>query len=229
VSEASPRATRIAPPRWRDTRLVLGVLLVLTSVVVGARVFAAAGRYTTVYLAASALVPGEHLSAADLSVGRVRFGTGGQAYIAATGPPPVGYLVNRFVGAGELVPLAALSSSRAAAAQSRLVTVPVSTGHLPGDLAHGDLVDVYVTAKVGGGAAVPPPTLVIAAVPVDAVAGDSESLAGAAATAVVLAVPVDQVASIVHAVESGVIDLVVVPPSAAERLVPAATPSASPR
>src|SRR5687768_14738118 len=34
----SPTARRLALPRWLDTRLVLGVLLVLVSVLVGARV-----------------------------------------------------------------------------------------------------------------------------------------------------------------------------------------------
>src|SRR5881275_346527 len=34
---ASGRAARLAPPRWLDTRLVLGILLVLFAVVAGAR------------------------------------------------------------------------------------------------------------------------------------------------------------------------------------------------
>lgn len=37
---SSPAARRIGRPRWRDTRLLAGVLLVLLSVVLGARVVA---------------------------------------------------------------------------------------------------------------------------------------------------------------------------------------------
>ncbi len=40
----SPKAGRLATPGWVDGRLVLGVLLVLVSVVVGARVLSAADR-----------------------------------------------------------------------------------------------------------------------------------------------------------------------------------------
>src|SRR4051794_35749108 len=41
---ASPAATRLSLPRWLDARIALGVLLVLLSVVAGARVFASADR-----------------------------------------------------------------------------------------------------------------------------------------------------------------------------------------
>lgn len=40
----SPAARRLASPRWLDGRLVLGVLLVLASVLVGARLLSSADR-----------------------------------------------------------------------------------------------------------------------------------------------------------------------------------------
>jgi hypothetical protein len=213
-SLASPRATRLAAPSWLDARLALGVLLVLVAVVAGARVFATADDMTSVYVAAHDLVPGQHVAPGDLAVGRVHLdGQGGSYVAAAAAGPPVGYVVTRFVGANEFVPAAALSAQ--AAADSRFVTVPVQPGHLPGELGRGDRVDVYLTPKAAAGAVVRPPRLVLSAVPVEAREGGARTFSGDASLAVVLAVPQPDVAALVQAVESGTIDLVVVPPAVA--------------
>jgi hypothetical protein len=225
VSDASPPARRLVTPRWLDARLVLGVLLVLVAVVTGAHVFATAGRYSTVYVARRALVPGERLDESDLQVGRVHFAGGADAYISATGAPPVGYLVTRYVAANELVPIAALSSASAATTVVRLVAVGVAQDHLPGDLGHGDLVDVYVTPKGAAGSSVPPPTRVLSAVPVDSADDGSESVSEGSSVTVVLAVPPSRVADLIHAAESGAIDLVRVPPAAAGSPLPSPAPT----
>jgi hypothetical protein len=213
VSElASPRAARIAPPRWLDARLVLGVLLVLVAVVAGARVFATADVTTPVYAAAHELVPGEHLRAGDLAVVHVQLHGAGGRYVAAGSAAPIGYVVTRVVGAGELVPVGALAGA-AAVGRTRQVTVPVQPGHLPDDLARGDLVDVYVTAKPASGQQVPAPALVVAAVAVEDREGGARTFSGSSTVAVVLSVPVGDVTPLVRAVESGSIDLVRVPPA----------------
>jgi hypothetical protein len=217
----SPAASRIATPRWLDLRLVVGVLLVLISVVVGARVLASADHYARVYVARHALVPGQQLSASDVEVGRVRLYGQGESYVSADGSPPVGYLVKRYVGAGEFVPVEALSRN-GAAPDTRLVTVPVAAGHLPSGLGRGDLVDVYVTVKGAAGAPPADPQLVIAAVPVESRDGGSRGFASSSAIAVVVSVPADRVGDVVHAVESGAIDLVRVPRDAAVAVSPAA-------
>jgi hypothetical protein len=226
VSDVSPRASRLATPRWLDVRLVVGVLLVLLAVLAGARIFAADGRYTEVYVARHLLVPGEHLAAGDLSVGQVRFSGEGGSYISAAGQPPVGYLVTRYVGPGEFVPIAALSATAAAATASRFVTVPVAPGHLPGDLAHGDLVDVYLTPKEGSEAKVPAPIEVLSSAVVDSYDAGSSTLSGGSTVSVVLAVPTGLVAAVVHAVESGTLDLVRVPAAAAGTAPSPASPPA---
>jgi hypothetical protein len=225
--DAPARATRLGAPRWRDGRLLLGVLLVLVAVVVGARVFASADRETAVYVASHPLVPGEHLAAGDLAVGHVRFNGEGGRYVAAGGPAPVGYVVTRFVGAHELVPLTALSAAEPAVVASRFVTVPVEPGHLPGDLGHGDLVDVYLTPKSVAGSEVPDPRLVASAVPVDSSDAGSRGFSGTATESVVLSVPSDLVRAIVHAVESGTIDLARVPVAESGPVGPAASPAAA--
>jgi hypothetical protein len=206
---ASSRAVRVAVPRWLDARLVLGVLLVALSVAAGARVFTAADNLTAVYVAAHDLVPGEHVTAGDLAVSHVRLRGQSGLYIAATAPP-VGYVVNRYVAAHELLPVGALATA-SAAQRGRFVTVPVQPGHLADTLTRGELVDVYLTPKSAAGQAVPAPVLVLAGVPVESRSGGTRTFSASSAFSVVLSVPVDRVAAIVHAVESGTIDLVTVP------------------
>ena len=210
----SPRATRTAIPRWLDGRLAVGVLLVLVAVVVGARVFASAGTMTPVFVAAHDLVAGQHVGPGDLAVGHVRLDGQGSYYLSARSGPPEGYVVTRFVGAHEFVPANALSAT-AVGNGSRLVTVPVQPGHLSADVARGALVDVYLTPKTGAGVAVPAPQVVLSAVPVESRDGGTGSFSASSTVSVVLAVPADDVAAVVHAVESGTIDLVALPPTAA--------------
>ena len=148
---ASPRARRLTPPGWLDGRLVLGVLLVLVSVVVGARVLAGADRSELVWAAASDLAAGSQLTEGDLVPVRVRLFDTGPSYLSADGPPPVGYLVSRGVGAGELVPEQSLTPP-GADVDVRLVTVPVEAGHYPPALAEDQRVDLWVTPAPPGGA-----------------------------------------------------------------------------
>jgi hypothetical protein len=221
---ASPRAVRLATPRWLDARLALGVLLVALSVAAGARVFTAADNLTSVYVAAHDLVPGQHVGADDLVVSHVRLRGQSGLYIAAAASPPVGYVVTRFVGAHELVPVAALAGA-AIVAHSRFVTVPVQPGHLSDALARGDLVDVYLTGKSAAGQSVPDPVLVLAGVAVESRSGGTRTFSASSSFSVVLAVPTDKVAALVHAVESGTIDLVTVPSTEAGRAPAPATDS----
>lgn len=211
----SPRAVRLAAPRWLDARLVLGVLLVLVAIAAGARVFASADKFSQVLVAKHDLVPGERISAGDLTVGRVRLDGQGSLYVSA-GSAPVGYVVTRYVGAHEFVPAGALSAAAPQDADVRLVTVPVAPGHLPSAIGRGTLVDLYLTPKAAAGAAVPSPVLVLANVAVQSRDGGARTFGGDNTLSVLLAVPSDRVADVVHAVESGTIDLVAVPTGAAE-------------
>lgn len=164
---ASPRAKRLTPPRWLDGRLVLGVLLVLVSVVVGSRVLASADRSELVWAAASDLTAGSQLGPGDLVAVRVRLFDSGPSYLRAHGDPPVGYLVRRGIGAGELLPEQALARPEVDV-DFRLVTVPVEAGHYPPTLAEDQRVDLWVTPELAGG----PPS-------VDAAPGAAAAVPGA--------------------------------------------------
>jgi hypothetical protein len=146
VSEppASPGASRLATPSWLDTRLVLGVLLVLVSVVVGARVLSAADRSTLVWAASKDLSAGSQLSAGDLEPVRVRLFDGLEARYVPADQSPTGLLLERGLEGGELLPRQGLLSPQEEV-DLRLVTVPVEGSRFPLGLAADQQVDVWLT------------------------------------------------------------------------------------
>lgn len=202
----SPAATRLAAPRRVDGRLALGVLLVLVSVLVGARVLSSADRSQQVWVATRELPAGTVLGAGDLQRGRVRLLERSGLYAAVGAQPPVGYVVRRTVGRGELLPVGALGKPDDPVTV-RQVTVPTAAGHLPPDLRRGDRVDVYVTPADKGGS----PRLVLEGVLVQG----TTNLGGLAASSqdrpVVLSVGPDDVLALVTAVGQGRLDLVRLP------------------
>jgi hypothetical protein len=68
-------------------------------------------------------------------------------YVGAGSSPPVGYVVRRGLGAGELLPQGALNSPERDA-EVRLVTVPVEAGHYPPTLRDDQRVDLWVTPQL---------------------------------------------------------------------------------
>ena len=219
---ASPKAARLASPSWLDTRLVLGVLLVLVSVVVGAQVLSAADRSSFVLVATRDLAVGTTLAPGDLVREQVRLEDGqvdSRLLEADEDDAYVGFVTRRPLDAREFVPLAALR--RAGDVDERQFALNVEPGHAPPDLDGGDSVDVYVTPEVDGGPAVAPSAspspglsatrarLVLQGVTVEAAGGDDEGLGGSAESSeVVLNVAPAQVLTLVSAVAEGRIDLV---------------------
>jgi Flp pilus assembly protein CpaB len=207
---ASPRAQRTGRPRWVDARLITGVLLVLVSVIVGARIIAASDSSEPVWLAAHDLAAGKQLSADDLTRGRAHlFGQHG-IYVSAKTPPPTGYVLTRPIGKGELLPVAAVAPP-GQSPQFRLVTLQVASLRVPLHLGAGDRVDVYVTPRATGTQS-QPSRLVYAAAVVQSVNSGSHGLtADSADTAVVLQIPPTEVANVLAGIHTGDVDLVLVP------------------
>ncbi|MBB3086086.1 SAF domain-containing protein [Geodermatophilus sabuli] len=195
---AGPVPRRVRPPRWLDLRLVLGVLLVLGSVLLGARVVAAADATVPVWSAAGDLAAGTVLTAADLVSVDVRLdGTAG-AYLAA-GTKPEGRTLARAVRAGELVPRASLEEP----AELVQLALPVQAGYVPPGLVRGQVVDVYAVADPTVGAGGPSDvSLVVGAAPVQAISGRAEGVLSTATTTVqvVVSVPVDRAPAVLGAI-----------------------------
>ena len=144
---SGPAPRRVRPPRWLDLRLVLGVLLVLGSVLLGARVVSAADATVPVWAASADLASGTKVSVDDLVAVDVRLDSAAKAYLS-TSERPDGWLLSRAVRAGELLPYSALEET------SDLVQIalPVQAGYVPPALARGQLIDVYAVADPAAGA-----------------------------------------------------------------------------
>jgi len=223
----SPPARRLERPRWLDPRLVVGMLLVLASIAVGARVVAAAEQGDLVWSAARDLPAGTTLQIDDLTATSVRLSGSTSQYVDASIAPPAGYLLVRDVTAGELVPAAAMTSTEQVSTR-RLVSVPVAPNHFPSGLTRGHRVDVYVTATALPGALAPTgadetagedttsgePDRVLANAAVSEVTGGSDGFApSSGSVGVVLEVAADDAPALVAAVAAGTIQLVRVPDS----------------
>ncbi|WP_163553253.1 SAF domain-containing protein [Candidatus Frankia alpina] len=139
----SPPARRLTRRRWRDSRLLIGVLLVLVSVVVGARLFALADSTRQWVVAKSALPAGHVVVAGDLTTVSARLddATSDRYYPGDRLRDLTGATLARPVDAGELVSGADFAGRNTQS--TRLVPVIVKAGRLPA-LEPGAHVDVYV-------------------------------------------------------------------------------------
>lgn len=195
-----PVPRRIRPPRWLDLRLLLGVLLVLGSVLLGARVVGSADATVPVWAASADLAAGTELAADDLVAVDVRLDEAAGAYLSAS-TRPAGRTLARAVRSGELVPASVLEE------QVELVQValPVQAGFVPPGLRRGGLVDVYAvadpavgaTAATGGSV-----TPVVLRAPVQALSGRAEGVLSTPTTTVqvVVQVAADEAAGVLAAI-----------------------------
>ena len=223
VSELpTPRAVRLARPRWLDVRLIVGVLIVLASVVLGARLVATVDDTYQVWAVRSDLGARTTLTADDLVQVAVSLGGGAQRYLSAS-TSPVGRVLGRPLAQGELIPLAALLDPETA--DLRKVVIEVDRMSTTG-LRRGHVVDVYAVPSADPGSdAAPPPRLVVGAVTVGAVSGEAGGLAASGRTAgITLLLDSATVPALLAAEEQGRIVLVEVPAGG----VPAAPGGATP-
>lgn len=201
---ASPPADRQHLPSWLDLRLVLGVLLVLVSVLVGARVVASADRSVRVWAVRADLSAGTTLAAGDVGLVRVRLFADADRYLAA-GRSPAGLTLTRDLSSGELLPRGAVTPQ----AVGSVLSVPVTLQHVPQSLRAGQRIDVYVTTKAGTD--LPRTELVLAGVPVQQVLRPSGGLLSSTAqVAVIVRVPPAQAPATVRAIRAGDVDITVV-------------------
>jgi hypothetical protein len=128
----------------------VGVLIVVVSVVAGARVLAAADDSTAVWAAARDMGAGDSVEVGDLVVRRVRFGEGGglERYFSSLADLPDDLQLSRGIGAGELLPRSAVEPTGA----DGLVQLPVAVDaeQVPPSVAAGSVVDVFVLPSGGG-------------------------------------------------------------------------------
>ena len=140
----TPAARRAAAPGWRDPRLWIGVAIVAASVLVGALVLGSSDDTVPVWAAGDEMGAGHVLTSDDLTVRRVHFADDADAalYLPADQQLPADLRLLHAVGAGELLPQAAVG--RADGVSVREVPVSVAPDQVPGAVGVGDTVDVYL-------------------------------------------------------------------------------------
>lgn len=176
IPSASPQPRRLRAPSWLDLRLVAGVLLVIGSVLIGARVIAAADQSVSVWAAVRDLSAGTTLRTEDVRQVPARLFDASTRYLRSDGDL-TGQVLDRPVRAGELVPASALG----APSDRVSVALPVDSTAVPLDLHRGQLVDVYATGTGADGTG-PLTRRVLTAAPVQAVDGGSQGVLSAGGT-----------------------------------------------
>jgi hypothetical protein len=167
---------------------VLGVLLVLGSVLLGARVVGAADATVPVWAASGDLAAGTEIGRDDLIAVDVRLDDTADAYLS-TSTRPEGRTLARAVRAGELVPGSALEEP----ADLVQLALPVQAGFVPPGLRRGGLVDVYAVADPAVGATTATGgtvTAVVQRAPVQALSGRTDGVLSTPTTTVQVVVSV---------------------------------------
>jgi Flp pilus assembly protein CpaB len=214
----SPAAARLEPPRWRDRRLVLGVVLILLAVLLGARLLATRSTTTAVLVAARPLAAGQSITAGDLRVAGVHLGGATSGYWPAADLDGLaGHPLTSAVAAGDLLPRSAVGTT-ADPHPTRVVSLPVDPARVP-TLAAGDLVDVFATTK----ATSTTPGTTMAVLRGVRYLGGGDSGAGSTVSLRV-EVPVDRTAAVVRASEVATLDVVLERPSGQDTGDVGATP-----
>lgn len=213
-----PTATRLQRPSWRDSRLLVGVLLVLLATALGAKAVASADDRVPVYAAAIALKPGDRLGPDNVKRADVQLGDGLAAYLSAATPLPPEAFVLREIRAGELVPAGAIGTRGDLTAAP--VTIRVDADSAAG-LVAGSVVDVWVSARDQSATQerYQPAALMLSAVTVAWLPPEQNSFAGGSANAAVqVLVPIGDVPKVITAQDDkSRFTLVPVPGSARSR------------
>ena len=196
--QAPPVAVRATPPGWRDPRLWIGIAIVAVSVVAGARLLASADDTVAVWAVVEDMGAGDVVTEADLEVRRVRFADAGDLdrYFTADDTLPADLQLTRGVGAGELLPRAAVG---AAADSDRLqISIEVAPGRVPTSVGSGAVVDVFVLDAGGSRARAEAGPALTEVTVVDAPEADAGFGSTTGLRQLVLAVPEDEVTAFYH-------------------------------
>ncbi len=147
VTSTPPVATRVTRAGWRDPRLWIGLLIVAGSVVLGARLLAAADDAVSVWAVVDDYGAGAPIGDDDVVAVRVRFADDAELdrYLPADDPLPADIVLSRGVGGGELLPRAAIDTAQDVGTVE--VPVDLEPGRVPPTVDAGSVVDVWV----GGG------------------------------------------------------------------------------
>lgn len=207
-----PPAARLPRSRWLDTRLLVGLLLVLLSVALGAKVVTDADERVQVWSVTRDLGADTPLGPGDVRASSVRLDDAAAAYVSAD-EDLAGVVLRRPVGRGELLPVSAVAA--AGASEQRRMVIEVDRVGVAG-LTRGRVVDVYVVREPAGEGDPGQPELVLAGATVAEDVRSSDGAFGGSSDRAGVTVLVDRsdVPAVIDAVAHGDVYVVHVPPGA---------------
>lgn len=141
----APKAQRLQKPSWKDSRLVIGILLIAAATIGGTTLVNRLDERVEVYQAATGLVPGQELATSDVTTVKVRIDEARKGYLTADKPLPKGRVV-REVRKGELLPSSTLGKPSTVGLKAVSVAVEPS---FAATLVRGSIVDVWVSDRKG--------------------------------------------------------------------------------
>lgn len=193
---ASAEGGRLRRPRWRDPRLLVGLMLVLASIAGVVALVASSQRTAAYWTAAEDLPPGTPIAAGDLRPVEVNLSEAGERYLSADAPAPEGRMVSGTVRAGELLPAAALVD---ADPDGRRPVGVALDEPLPSGVGVGDRVDVWVAMPAEGGRGHADPARLAEALEISEVTAEQSGFGGSGTTRVQLLAPKETLPRIVDA------------------------------
>ncbi|KRF18792.1 hypothetical protein ASG90_02520 [Nocardioides sp. Soil797] len=145
----APTAQRASTSGWRDPRLWIGVALVAASILIGVKVIGGADDTIEVWAVRSDLAKGQQVESGDLVSRRVRLDDETDLYLHADQSLPDGAVLARGVGAGELLPRAAVGGDEP---EMERVPLTLAPELVPANIRRGQRVNVWIVAPSEGGA-----------------------------------------------------------------------------
>ncbi|MEP6665424.1 MAG: hypothetical protein ABJA81_03150 [Nocardioidaceae bacterium] len=146
---SSPAARRLQTHRWRDPRLWIGGLLVVCSVLIGAKLLASADDTVAIWAVDDDISAGMTIGAVDVHAVRIHFSNAADAdrYLSAGQAWPDEAIATKDFGAGELLSVSGITTDNRAVPDE--LPLGVAADGLPADLRSGDHVDVWAVPSQG--------------------------------------------------------------------------------
>jgi Flp pilus assembly protein CpaB len=211
-AQVLPRAA--AQTRRIDLRIVVGLLLFIVGVLATSSLIRQAKQRSPVLVVARSLQPGDTMGSSDLRVAELGLASGVATVPAADVNSVVGHALTSPVEAGQVLAPGAISQAPALATGQVALSVPVAPAHAAGgSLRSGERVMLLGTEDPDRPTA--RTTVLLPSVQVIAVA-TAQGPGVEPNLTVTLAVGTRDAQSVVQAANSGVLDLVLLPPKGSQ-------------
>jgi flagella basal body P-ring formation protein FlgA len=156
----------------RNSRLAMGLALLISALLVGSLIAKEANRTVYVWAANSELAPGNIVDATDIKSVAVLLPESAKNYISANAQL-LGATVTHRIGLGDLIPVSAISVESDKLTQ-RALPLTIEPTDLPNNLQRGEIIDLYAIPN-SSQKTIASPELIIGSVTVAQVSNNNNS------------------------------------------------------